>query len=47
MGDKVKRLRAGPDGAPVKVVASADDLDPARAALVNPVLSLILGVEVR
>jgi hypothetical protein len=46
MGDKVKRLRAGTGEPVAKTMADAEDVDPARAALVNPVLSRILGVDV-
>jgi len=46
MGDKVKALRgAAGAGAAARSGDPVDDLDPARAALVNPVLSAILGVE--
>jgi hypothetical protein len=44
MGEKVKRLGAG--GAAAAPMAFASELDPARAARVHPVVSLILGVEV-
>jgi hypothetical protein len=47
MGEKVKKLGGGGEAASAKTRPLADDVDPDRAALVHPVLSLILGVEVR
>jgi hypothetical protein len=45
MGDRVKRLGAGGQPAATAQLVP-DDFDPARAALVYPVLSQILGVEI-
>jgi hypothetical protein len=45
MGEKVKKLRGAAEGAPTKAGVVPDEIDPVRAALVHPVLSQILGVE--
>jgi hypothetical protein len=46
MGDKVKKLGPGASPSGANAIAVADDVDPVRAALVHPVLSQILGVEI-
>jgi hypothetical protein len=47
MGEKVKSLRSEPGAAVAAKADPTNDVDPARAALVHPVLSAILGVEIR
>lgn len=45
MGEKVKKLRGTAEGPRRTPQAVEDEIDPVRAALVHPVLSQILGVE--